>query len=178
MDEATKAIPMLVATAAALVCFIPLGILSGKLGRKNTVMLGLGVLTLAAVIACFATNIVILYMLFALIGISWAAINVNSYPMVVEMAKGADIGRYTGYYYTFQMAAQIATPLLSGLLIDLVDNYVGKGKGMNILFPYAVVFLVFAVVAMIFVRHGDSKDSDIKAEQLMAQDTQSVDEVN
>ena len=166
MDEASKAVPMLVATVSALVCFVPLGILSGKLGRKNTVMLGLGVLTLAALIACFATNIVILYILFALIGISWAAINVNSYPMVVEMAKGADIGKYTGYYYTFQMAAQIATPLLSGVFIDIFNGIWGKNEGMNILFPYAVIFLVLAAIAMLFVKHGDSKDSDVKSEEV------------
>jgi MFS-type transporter involved in bile tolerance (Atg22 family) len=72
------------------------------------------------------------------------------------MARGADIGRYTGYYYTFQMAAQIATPLLSGVIIDVVESF-AKGMGMNVLFPYAVVFLLLAVVAMLFVRHGDAK---------------------
>lgn len=178
MDEASKAIPMLVATVSALICFVPLGILSSKIGRKKMVMLGLGVLTLAALVACFATNIIILYMLFSLIGISWAAINVNSYPMVVEMAKGADIGKYTGYYYTFQMAAQIATPILSGLFIDIFNNVWGKGKGMNILFPYAVIFLVFALAAMLFVKHGDSKDGNIKEQTENTNTKLAIDEIN
>ena len=157
MNESSKAIPMLVATVSALICFVPLGIVSGKLGRKNTVMLGIGVLAVAALVASFAKSIALLYFLFALIGIAWAAINVNSYPMVVEMAKGADIGRYTGYYYTFQMAAQIATPLLSGVLIDIFDKALGENEGMVVLFPYAVVFLLLAAGAMVFVKHGDQK---------------------
>ncbi len=160
MNESQKAFPMLVATAAALICFVPLGILSGKLGRKKTIIIGLGVLLFAAVLATFVKILPILYVLFALIGISWAAINVNSYPMVVEMAKGADIGKYTGYYYTFQMAAQIATPLLSGMIIDLFSTKMKDS--MQLLFPYASIFLVIAIVAMIFVKHGDSKDSDIQ----------------
>ncbi len=50
-----------------------------------------------------------------LIGFGWASINVNSYPMVVEMSRGgSDVGRFTGYYYTASMSAQILTPILSG----------------------------------------------------------------
>ena len=56
--------------------------------------------------------------LFGVIGIGWASINVNSYPMVVEMAKGSDIGKYTGTYYTFSMASQIVTPIVSGFLLE------------------------------------------------------------
>ena len=167
MNESTKAIPMLVATGASLIGFVPLGVLSSKIGRKKMVMIGVGVLTLAALVGSFATNLIVLYILFAFIGVSWAAINVNSYPMVVEMAKGADIGRYTGYYYTFQTAAQIATPLFSGLLIDVFESvfksaFNQDGLGMKVLFPYSVVFLVLALIAMLFVKHGDSKETDIQ----------------
>ena len=88
--------------------------------------------------------------LFALAGIGWATINVNSFPMVVEMCSGSDIGKYTGYYYTASMAAQIVTPVLSGALMD------ATGK-MTILFPYAAVFAGLAFVTMFFVRHGDAK---------------------
>lgn len=169
MDDSTKAIPMLVATISSLVFFVPLGIMSSKIGRKKMVMLGVGTLTFAALVACVTNSVIVLYVLFALIGVSWAAINVNSYPMVVEMSKGADIGRYTGYYYTFQTAAQIITPLLSGVLIDafeaIVFNLFGKAdQGMKIMFPYSVVFLLIAMLAMLFVKHGDSKELDSDAE--------------
>lgn len=90
-----------------------------------------------------------LYILFALVGLAWAAINVNSLPMVVEMCSGGDIGKFTGYYYTFSMAAQSVTPIFAGWLM--------KHIGYASLFPYAAVFVALALVTMSFVKHGDSK---------------------
>ena len=83
-----------------------------------------------------------------MIGVSWAAINVNSYPMVVELSKGSNVGRYTGFYYTFSMAAQIVTPILSGWLLEHV--------GYHTLFPYAGVMVGTSLFTMLAVRHGDS----------------------
>lgn len=163
MNGGTYAAPMLVSLVAAFICMVPLGTLSCKIGRKRTVTLGVVVLFVCALCSSFITSVAVLYVFFAFIGIAWAAINVNSYPMVVEMAKGADIGRYTGYYYTFQMAAQIATPLLSGLLIDIFNGILGsQSAGMRVLFPYSAFFLVLAAVAMIFVKHGDASEADIQ----------------
>ena len=87
--------------------------------------------------------------MFALAGIAWATINVNSFPMVVELASGGDVGKYTGFYYTASMAAQVATPMVSGLLMDKF--------GMHVLFPYAALFVALSFVTMCFVRHGDCK---------------------
>ena len=86
--------------------------------------------------------------LFALAGIGWATINVNSFPMVVELSRGGDVGKYTGFYYTASMLAQTVTPVLSGLFLDI---------RMTLLFPYATVFVLGSFVTMLFVRHGDSK---------------------
>ena len=92
----------------------------------------------------------VMYFLFALAGVAWATINVNSFPMVVELAGGGDVGRYTGYYYTASMAAQIVTPVLSGFLMDQF--------GMrHVLFPYAAVFCALSFLTMFFVRHGDAR---------------------
>ena len=90
----------------------------------------------------------VMNILFALAGIGWATINVNSFPMVVELASGGNVGKYTGFYYTASMAAQIATPMVSGLLMDIF--------GMRVLFPYAAVFVALAFLTMWFVHHGDS----------------------
>ena len=152
VDLGTSSSYLLVATIAAIAAFVPLGFLSGKLGRKKTVLVGIALMT-----ACYAVAIAIrvqspiMYAIFGLVGIGWAAINVNSYPMVVEMSRGSDVGKYTGLYYTFSMAAQIATPLLSGLLIDKL------GIGYSVLFPYAVLFSALSFVTMSLVRHGDVK---------------------
>ena len=152
LDDAQKSLPMMVAMGAALVCFVTFAIISNKIGRKAVVLIGVSVLSLCAVLASFITNMIVLYLIFAMIGIAWAAINVNFYPMVVEMAKGSDIGKYTGIFYTFQMAAQIVTPLLSGVLIDAFRNTLG----MRLLFPYAAVFLMLSLVATLFVKHGEA----------------------
>ncbi len=166
MSEATKAIPMLVSLVAAFICFVPIANISSKIGRRKSVIISVSALFVCVFIASFVTNMAVLYGLFALVGVSWAAINVNAYPMVVEMAKGADIGKYTGYYYTFQMAAQIATPVLSGMFIDLFNRITGTHNGgMRVLFPYAAIFIVFAFVAMMFVWHGDAeKENEVVGE--------------
>ncbi len=91
----------------------------------------------------------IINVVFAFTGIGWAAINVNSYPMVVEMSRSSDIGKYTGLYYTFSMAAQIFTPILSGFLLENISY--------RTLFPYSVVFSLLSLCTMLFVKHGDSK---------------------
>ncbi len=152
VDLATSSGYLTVATIAAIIAFVPLGLLSSKVGRKKAVLAGVALMT-----ACYAVAILIrqetplMYLIFALVGIGWASINVNSFPMAVEMCTGGDVGKYTGYYYTFSMAAQVVTPILSGILIDSL------GLGYNILFPYAVVFSALSFVTMCFVRHGDSK---------------------
>lgn len=141
-----------VATIAAIAAFVPLGLLSSKLGRKKAVLLGIVLMTICYTIAIFVRQETpLMYLIFAVVGIGWAAINVNSFPMVVEMCTGSDVGKYTGYYYTFSMAAQIVTPLLSGALIEKLSI------GYNVLFPYAVFFSIASFVTMCFVRHGDSK---------------------
>ncbi len=151
-DLGTSSSYLLVATVAAIAAFVPLGFLSSKIGRKKAVLLGITLMTACYLIAIFIkVQTPIMYAIFGLVGVGWASINVNSFPMVVEMSSGSDVGKYTGFYYTFSMAAQITTPLLSGFLID------NLGWGYSVLFPYAVLFSALSFVTMLFVRHGDSK---------------------
>lgn len=150
MSESSGANMMLVATVVATASYIPVGIISSKLGRKKVILFGVAIMSAAYLTGFFLTSYSpVIYLVMAVIGIGWASINVNSYPMVVEMSTGSDVGRYTGIYYTFSMAAQIFTPILSGILIDLF--------GYRILFPYAVIFSTLALFTMWQVRHGDSR---------------------
>jgi len=141
---------LMVATVAAILSYIPIGHIASKIGRKKTIMGG--VLLMAS---CYAAAMFVLAyhplinIAFALIGVAWAAINVNSYPMIVAMSKGADIGKFTGTYYTFSMTAQIFTPILSGALLEHVSYMT--------LFPYALIFSLLAFLTMTQVRHGDVK---------------------
>ena len=127
-----------------------MGIIATRIGRKKTILIGVTVLALCFFSgALFPTYHPAVNLVFALVGVAWAAINVNSYPMVVEMSRGSNVGKFTGYYYTFSMAAQIITPVLSGALLEHVGYWT--------LFPYAALFCAFAFITMLFVRHGDSK---------------------
>ncbi len=157
-DLGTSSSYLLTATISAIIAFVPLGFLSGAVGRKATVLLGIALMTACYVTAIFITHQTpVMYVIFGLVGVGWAAINVNSFPMVVEMCSGADVGKYTGLYYTFSMAAQITTPLLSGFLIDEL------GWGYSVLFPYAVLFSALSFLTMSFVKHGDSRPSKKKS---------------
>ena len=145
---------LLLAQAAAIIAYLPAGIVASKIGRKKTIIAGVILLTTAFGAASFmraGSSVLIMNILFALAGIGWATINVNSFPMVVEMCSGGDVGKYTGFYYTASMSAQIVTPMLSGFLMDM------DGIGMTVLFPYAALFAGIAFVTMLFVKHGDAR---------------------
>ena len=143
---------LIIAQAAAIISYLPVGFIASRVGRKKTILAGVIMLTAAFTTASFMSAespTMLMNAMFALAGIAWATINVNSFPMVVEMCSGGNVGKYTGFCYTASMAAQVATPMLSGLLMDRM--------GMHVLFPYAAVFTALAFVTMLFVRHGDSK---------------------
>lgn len=151
---------LIVAQAAAIVAYIPVGIVASKLGRRKTILAGITMLATAFFIGNFigaGTSNLVMYPIFALAGIGWATINVNSFPMVVELAKGGEVGKYTGYYYTASMAAQIVAPILSGALYDLFD-IITDGNGMRVVFfAFGTIFVVASFVTMFFVKHGDAK---------------------
>ena len=143
---------LIIAQAAAIISYLPVGLISSRVGRKRAIQAGVIMLTVAFGVASFLradSPTLLMNVMFALAGIAWATIHVNSFPMVVELCSGGSVGKYTGFYYTASMAAQVATPMLSGLLMDKL--------GMGVLFPYATVFVALAFVTMLFVHHGDSK---------------------
>ena len=145
---------LMVATAGAIVSYIPIGVLASRIGRKRTILVGVVLLASCFLSGYFLTThnssiTPVMFVVFALVGLAWAAINVNSLPMVVEMCRGSDVGKFTGYYYTASMLAQVVTPVLAGTLM--------KQIGYAVLFPYAAVFVALSFVTMLFVRHGDSR---------------------
>ena len=146
-----------IATGGAILTYVPSGALAAKIGRKKTILLGV-VMMAACFVASFifylsfsgtftTGDTILFYVLLFIVGMGWAFINVNSLPMVIEMCKGSDVGKFTGYYYTFSMSAQIVTPILCGALLRYVGYWV--------FFPYACVFMVLAFLTMQFVKHGD-----------------------
>ena len=156
MSLGAASLCLTIATLGAICSYIPVGLIASKIGRKKTILAGVLAIT-AAFAACFAWTLTgkgfspVLYGLFALVGIAWAFINVNSLPMVVEMCSGADTGRFTGYYYTASMSAQVVTPVLAGTLL--------KHISYKVLFPYAAIFAFLSFTTMLFVMHGDNRAS-------------------
>lgn len=152
---------LIIAQVAAIISYIPVGIIATKIGRKKTIMGGVVMLAVAfGSCIFFKTFSGMIFFFFVLAGVGWASINVNSYPMVVEMSRGADVGKYTGYYYTASQSAQIITPILSGAVLEYGYKLLGSTNpdaGYVLLFPYGALFVALSFVTMLFVRHGDSK---------------------
>ena len=141
---------LMVGTVAACLSYIPIGILAARIGRKKSILIGLVMLIVSyAAVGMYSSFSGSINIFFVLVGVGWAAVNVNSLPMVVEMCKESDVGKYTGLYYTFSMSAQIVTPILSGALLQYVSY--------KTLFPYSVFFMILAFGTMMMVKHGDNK---------------------
>ncbi|HEX2927535.1 MAG TPA: SLC45 family MFS transporter [Ruminiclostridium sp.] len=128
---------------------IPAGFISGKIGRKTTIMIGLIGVMLLFTLMMFTDNIWQLRVLLLFGGVFWACVNINSLPMVVEMAKWKDIGKYTGYYYFFSFSAAIISPILFGAIRDLVQRY-------DAIFIYSAIAFGLAALCMLFVHHGEA----------------------
>lgn len=143
-----------IATGGAILSYIPIGTVASHIGRRKTIRFG-ALLLSGSFLAAFLLTMAlegfspVLYVLFLLVGLAWASINVNSLPMVVEMCKGSEVGKFTGLYYTFSMSAQIITPIVAGWLL--------RNVSYRALFPYAAVFVFASFLTMGFVRHGDNK---------------------
>lgn len=141
---------LMIATVAAIISYLPIGMISSNIGRKKTILIGIILLAACFFIAgLYGQYHWSMIIFFGIIGFAWAAIGVNSLPMVLEIASDADVGKYTGYYYTFSMSAQIVTPILSGFLLEHVSY--------RTLFPYSFIFSILAFITMSMVKHGDVK---------------------
>lgn len=144
----------IILTVSSIISFITLSGLANKLGRKWTISLGLILLIFGigamALITYLLKDVIssyvwIIYLLTVVIGIGWALVNINSYPMIVEMANKNNIGKFTGYYYTASMIAQTATPILVGLIMSF------NTAGLRLLYLYSFITMVIALLIFIFV---------------------------
>ncbi len=144
------------------VALLPVALLASKIGRKKTIILGL-LLAAAAFIPCIFMNantpgIKFLFPLcFILSGFGLVCVNVNTLPMVTELSKGSNVGKYTGYYYIFSMTAQSVTPFFAGIFMDKFHS--------NAVFIYGIVFILLATMTNAFIKHGDNKP-DKKAKMI------------
>lgn len=149
IDKSQSSFMLSVFSAMLVIFSIPSGLIASRIGRKKTILIGITILFLVFVTMNFTMgmNTYIIYVLLAVGGISWALININSYPMVVEMTTSKGIGKYTGYYYFFSMTAAILSPVLFGFIKDML--------GDSFLFIYSSIAMVLAFFFMMLVKHGE-----------------------
>jgi MFS family permease len=150
---------MIFSLAFGFIAFIPASMLAVKIGRKRAVMTGILIKLTGLLTIFFITpeTSFIVYVPMALVGIGWATINASSFVMVVELSKNANLGRFVGLYYVASMSAQAITPMLSGLLRDIVCANTGSySMGLRSVFIYSAVFMTLALITMTFTKHGNT----------------------
>ncbi|HHW49641.1 MAG TPA: SLC45 family MFS transporter [Clostridiaceae bacterium] len=155
IDKSDSSFLLAIFSALFLISCIPAGLIAGKLGRKKTIMAGIIILLSAFVSMIFIKTISVIYVIMGLGGIGWALININSYPMVVEMTSNRGIGKYTGYYYFFSMMSAIVSPILYGFLKDIL--------GDGFMFIYSSIATIAALFFMMLVKHGEARQQPVKA---------------
>lgn len=145
-SEASAKFNFGVMSLAFMVLAIPAGFIGKGIGRKNTILIGLvGVILMVLLLALNIAGKGTLA-IFVMGGLSWALVNINSLPMVLDMGSLEMVGALTGVYYFFSQAADIISPPLVGRIADLA------GGTMSVMFPYAGIFFVLSAVCMLFVR--------------------------
>lgn len=150
----------IILTVSSVVTFAVAGYIAAKFGRKTSVAAGIGMLVLGCLLIYLLGTgkpSAIIYLYFVILGVGWALINVNSYPMMVEMSSSGNIGKYTGYYYTASMLAQSFTPILMGGIIAFVPSIT-----LRHLFLYSCIVAVLALVVFMFFKENKAKVKEIK----------------
>lgn len=133
---------------------IPGGMLAERWGRRRTILTGLVGLSVLLILASLLPNVYAIAAILFLGGIAWALININSLPMIVDIAPSDRLlGTYTGLYYISGTLAAIAGPILNGWIIDIT------GKNYNTIFYVAPAFMVVAIACMWFVTRGEARET-------------------
>lgn len=145
---------------------LPSGYIGAALGRRRTIMTGIILMAAcvalmyflpASTLATLITKLPVLGevpivgIILMAAGISWALININSLPMVVDMTESNRIGTYTGLYYLFSTLAAILGPILYGLIIQFSGNL------FNLVMLVSPMFLVLALASISGVKSGEAK---------------------
>lgn len=153
MQDASWTTPLLVRILLVLFFTFPAAAIASKIGRKKTALFGLIIVTIAflGLSTVVEANVNMLYLWFVVFSIGFPMVAVNVGPMVLELAKDRDSGRYMGYYYIAATIAQILTPTLASVFIETL------GFGYGSISYYSAFFFALAAVCSIVIKHGDVK---------------------
>ncbi len=147
--ESTAAAMLTYVSAAFLIFALPAGFVATRFGRRRTILAGLTALLVFVLGGYFTTNMTYLTVMLIIAGISWALININSFPMVSDVAPAGKIGSYTGLYYFSSMLAAIVSPPVAGGLMDLL--------GHRVMFLFSALSMLLAMVCMLQVKRGEAQ---------------------
>jgi maltose/moltooligosaccharide transporter len=144
-----------VALIAFILFAIPAGFVGTRLGRRWTIIVGLALFTGILLVINLLQNLAVITALLAIGGASWALVNINSLPMVVDTSTDERmLGTYTGMYYIASQFAAILGPAITGLVVDL------SGGDFRTVFVVVPAFFGLAILSMLFVKRGESKRVD------------------
>lgn len=146
-SEAT--IMMAVFAICSAAAALPAGKCGKKFGRKKTILVGLAVFMVVFALYVATRSFALIWVALVLGGAANMFITVNTLPLVLEIGGLDKVGTFTGYYYTATFSAQIASPILYGVIRMLSGTYMS-------LFWYAPVVFVLSILCILFVKHGEA----------------------
>ena len=148
MAGGSYAIINIVTIVGALASYVPLANLSLKIGRKKVALLTAAIMTVCPAIIWLTPSFSpLLYLVFLAMGVALGGVDLCVYTMILECCSSQSVGRYSGYYYTVSMAAQVITPILSGVVMDVAPT---------MLFAYIAAMGVFMAASLAGAKHGDA----------------------
>lgn len=150
--EAT--IMMAIFAVCSALAAIPAGALGKKIGRKKTILLGLGVFMAVFLLYVVTRNMALIWAALVLGGAANMFITVNTLPLVLDIGGIEKVGTFTGYYYTATFSAQIASPIVYGLVRMLSGTYMS-------LFVYSPIMFVLSMLCIFVVKHGEAVPDEI-----------------
>ncbi len=157
---------MAVFAICSMIAAIPAGKLGKKIGRKNTILIGLGLFATMSLVYFFKDSSALNWMIWILLvvgGVANMLITVNTLPLVLEIGGQEKIGTFTGYYYTATFSAQIAAPIVFGIFRMFSGTY-------STLFIFSPVAFILSLLCILFVKHGEAIPDELIKEAEMSDD--------
>ena len=133
---------------------IPAGKMGKKLGRKKTILIGLVVFMAVFLLYVVTRSMAIIWLALILGGAANMFITVNTLPLVLDIGGIDKVGTFTGYYYTATFSAQIASPIIYGVVRMLTGSYLS-------LFVYSPIMFILSICCILFVKHGEAVPQEI-----------------
>ena len=129
-----------------LIFSVPTGMLMNKIGRKNTVLLSLGVTVLSLLIPLFGNNFAIMLIAFSLLGIGNALMQTSLNPLVSTVMGGGNLASTLTFGQFIKAIASFLAPYLA--MWGATQVIPSFGYDWRILFAIYFVIGILATVLL------------------------------